>query len=145
MEEEIKVLEKNYTWDLVPLPDEKKLVGCKWIYKIKFKSNGEVERYKAHLVAKGFTETEGIDYNETFAPVAKMITVRTLLAVAPTKSRFQAIVFRIQGLYDIGELALWWISSTKRLLMAKIKLQRTLRPSAEPNSTWAIAIGLITT
>ena len=70
MKEELDALSKNHTWDLVTLPLGKSVVGCKWIYKIKTRSNGSIERYKAHQVAKGFTQEYEIDYEETFALVA---------------------------------------------------------------------------
>ncbi|KAM2714488.1 hypothetical protein EV2_044230 [Malus domestica] len=82
MEEELAALAANRTWSLQPLPPGKKPVGCKWVYKIKFRSDGSIERYKARLVAKGYSQIEGLDYRETFAPVAKLTTVRLLLAVA---------------------------------------------------------------
>ena len=66
MKEELDALSKNHTWDLVTLPLEKSVVGCKWIYKIKTRFDGFIERYKTRLVAKGFTLEYEIDYEETF-------------------------------------------------------------------------------
>jgi hypothetical protein len=71
MLEEMDALEKNNTWELVNLPPGKELVGCKWVYTVKHNPDGKVERYKARLVAKGYTQTYGIDYEETFATVLR--------------------------------------------------------------------------
>nr|GFB10607.1 retrovirus-related Pol polyprotein from transposon TNT 1-94 [Tanacetum cinerariifolium] len=85
MQKEIKALEKNGTWTLEELPKGKGPIDSKWVYKTKFKSNEEIERYKARLIAKGCTHREGVDYHETFASVAKLVTVQTLLAIATKK------------------------------------------------------------
>ena len=82
MKEELDALSKNHTWDLVTLPPRKSVVGCKWNYKIKTRSDGSIERYKTCLVVKGFTQEYGIAYEETFTPVARISSVRALLAVA---------------------------------------------------------------
>lgn len=84
MKEEYDALLNNATWDLVPCPKDKKIIGCKWIYKVKRNSNGSLARYKARLVAKGFHQTADIDYNETFSPVIKPTTIRILLTLVLT-------------------------------------------------------------
>ena len=72
---------RNKTWSFVPLPLGKNLVGCKWVYKTKFTANRKIEKYRAILVTKGFNQLEGINYNETTAPIAKMNTIRTVLSI----------------------------------------------------------------
>ena len=85
MKVEFEALMKNKTWDLVPYPNEKNVIGNKWIYKVKYNLVGDIEKYKARLVAKGVAQKYGVDYEETFALMAKMPTVRIILSLSATQ------------------------------------------------------------
>ena len=82
MEEELRSLSDNETWELVDLPEGKKAIGSKWVYKIKYNQDDTVARYKARLVAQGFDQRFGVDYDEVFAPVVRPTIFRTFLSVA---------------------------------------------------------------
>ena len=73
---------KNYFCDVVPIQEGKSIVTSKWIYKIKYVANGSIEKYKARFMARGFSQKEGIDYEENFAPVARYTSIRSVLALA---------------------------------------------------------------
>lgn len=82
MQTEYVALIRNKTWSLVPCPTNVNLVGCKWLYRIKRHSDGTLARYKARLVAQGFSQEEGVDYFDTFNPVIKPTTIRLVLSLA---------------------------------------------------------------
>lgn len=85
MVEEVNALLKNQTWSLVQSSPKHNTVGCKWVFRVKRKPNGSVERYKARLVAKGFHQQPGIDFHDTFSPVIKPATIRTVLSIAVSR------------------------------------------------------------
>ncbi|KAM7469310.1 hypothetical protein LguiA_007493 [Lonicera macranthoides] len=103
MIEELQSLEKAQTWELVVLPPGKTVGGYKWVYKIKTRSCGSVERYKVLLVARGFTQEYDIDYEETFAPVARMTYVRTFLTIASART-WDLFQMDVKNAFINGEL-----------------------------------------
>ena len=82
MNSEFQALQRNKTWHLVPLKSGKNLIDCKWVYKVKRKADGSIDRYRARLVAKGFKQRYGIDYEDTFSPVVKAATICLILSIA---------------------------------------------------------------
>lgn len=85
MLKELKAIERNSTWELVELPIQKKPIAVKWVFKVKHKPDGTIAKHKARLVAKGFLQRESVDYSEVFAPVARLETIRLVVALASSK------------------------------------------------------------
>ncbi|XP_071709279.1 uncharacterized mitochondrial protein AtMg00820-like [Rutidosis leptorrhynchoides] len=79
MNEEIRMIEKNNTWELVDHPKDKEIIGVKWVYKTKLNPDDSIQKYKARLVAKGYSQQPGVEYNETFSHVARLDTIRALV------------------------------------------------------------------
>lgn len=79
-------MEVNHTWSIVPLPAGHHSIACKWVYKVKLKSDGSIEHYKAQFVAKGYTQQEDLDYIKTFSLVAKLVTVKVFLTLATSSA-----------------------------------------------------------
>nr|GEU58208.1 ribonuclease H-like domain-containing protein [Tanacetum cinerariifolium] len=103
MNQEIEALNNNNTWEITKLPNGRKAICRKWIFKVKYKANGEVKRFKERLVAKGFGQKEGIDYEETFFPVVKIVTVRCLLIV-DVRNKRSVYQLDVNNVFLYGEL-----------------------------------------
>jgi hypothetical protein len=104
MQEEMDSLLKNKTWELVDLPPERKAIGSRWVFRVKLNTDGSIQRYKARLVAKGFSQKFGIDFSETFSPVVRWETIRTVLSVAAIKG-MKLSQFDVKTAFLYGELS----------------------------------------
>jgi hypothetical protein len=120
MDAEFSALQKNETWTLVPRQDGQNVIGSKWVYKIKYKPDGSVERYKARLVAQGFTQMFGIDYAETFSPVVKPATIRLVLSLVVSQG-WHLRQIDIQNAFLYGFFCLKRLSCSN-LLVTKIQI-----------------------
>ena len=100
VEAELKSLQDHGVWEYIPRPEGKHIVSCKWVWRVKVKEDGSVEHYKAHLVARGFTQTRGIDFNKTFTPVTQLDTLQLLAANAVQRDwEFRQINVKTAYLY----------------------------------------------
>ena len=103
MEQELKSIEQNRTWELVPLPGGHRPITLKWVFKLKKDEQGAMIKHKARLVVRGFVQQEGIDYDDAFAPVARMESVRVLLALAAQKG-WQVRYMDVKSTFLNGDL-----------------------------------------
>lgn len=81
LEDYLSIMQKD-VWEVVPRPEGKSFVTSRWLYKVKYAADGSVQKFKARFVAKGFSQIEGVDYSETFAPVARYTSIRSVIALA---------------------------------------------------------------
>ena len=100
---EIAAIEKNQTWELADLPRDKTKIGVKWVYKTKLNEKWKIEKHKARLVAKGFSQQFGVDYGETFAPVARLDTVKTILSTT-AQHKWKVYQFDVKSAFLNGIL-----------------------------------------
>jgi hypothetical protein len=100
---EMETIETNKTWVLTDLLLNHKLIGCQWLFKVKYDANRNIERYKVHLVAKGYAQIHDVDYTEMFTPVVKFNSIRTLLALA-TKHNLEVHQIDVKAMYLNGDL-----------------------------------------
>ena len=103
MDEEFNSLRKNATWELVSLPPGRKLVQCNCVYRTKVAANGSNCKYKVQILAKGFSQVQGVDYHETFAPMEKMDSIRLVLAIAASK-HWEVHQMDVKSYFIHGEL-----------------------------------------
>ncbi len=103
MKEEYESIIKNITWDLVKIPRGKQPIGCRWLFKLKFKADGFIDKYKARLAANGYSQKEGIDFEEASSPVEKLNTLRLIIALA-TKRHWKIHQLDVKSAFSNGDL-----------------------------------------
>ncbi|KAA0057473.1 retrovirus-related Pol polyprotein from transposon TNT 1-94 [Cucumis melo var. makuwa] len=103
MNDEIVAIERNNTWELIELPKGQKTIDVKWVYKTKLNEKGNVDKYKAHLVAKGYKQEFGVDYKEVFASVAQHDTIRLVIALA-TQNSWPIFQLDVKSVFLHGDL-----------------------------------------
>ena len=103
MNEEYNYIMRNKTWELVELPKDKLSIGSKWPYKSKLKDDGSIDKFKTRLVAKGYSQQEGIDFEEMYAPAAKLNTIGLLVALA-TKHKWRIHQLDVKSIFLNGDL-----------------------------------------
>ena len=103
MQSEVDLLHKNSTWELLNLPASKRVLPCKWIYKLKVTGNDGKPKYKARLVSKGFRQQQGVDFEEIFSPIVKMTTLCCVLALA-AKEDMELVQMDVKTMFLHGDL-----------------------------------------
>ena len=103
IEEEIRMIEKNNTWELVVIPKERVIVSLKWIYKIKLNQKGDIQKYKARFVARGYTQKPNINFYETFSPISFLETTRSVIVVAAQK-KWKIFQLDVKSIFLNGKL-----------------------------------------
>ena len=104
MNNEMESLAKNQTWELTDLPDDAESIPCKWVFRMKTNPDGSIDKYKARLVVKGFNQRKGMDYSQTFSPVARLGTIRSVLSIAASE-RMHLKQFDVSTAFLYGELS----------------------------------------
>lgn len=103
IKEELDSLEENKMWTLVEIPHDKNVITNKWVFKRKYNADGNIDKYKARLVAPGFAQKQGVDFNEVYSPVVRYSTVRTMLSIAAAED-YETVQFDVKTAFLHGDL-----------------------------------------
>ena len=124
MDNEIRAIKKNDTWELVGLPTNKRSIGVKWVHKTKYNPKGEIDRFKARLVAKGYKQKPGIDYFEVFVHGARLDTIRMIISLS-TQNSWKIYQMDVKYAFLNGVLEEDVLSSLQNMLLKERKTKST--------------------